>query len=554
MPSYSSNRPGSYSVTIPTDAINVRFTIAAAGGGASYKNGDGFFWYNNGGQGRVGEFTIFSRTYDYTLYFYVGTQGGTGVGTSGFGNAGGGGWSPIASGGRGYNTGGGGGGASGVYDSGLGRYIAVVGGGGGAGRFYNQYSAGLGIGGGATDGSISTRNGSDARAGNSGGGGGGSTNGVLGSSGGGAPGQGQNGYGGNSAYYFRGGISWNSPGYGNSGNGYYSLSFDYGPPRIQYFTISPTKIIRGENVDLSWSVVGAINSVSIATVGNVAFTGNLTLSPLNDTTYLLTAQGPGGTSTSTKVVDVLIPPEVTITSNVVDNTINKGEIVELTWTTTGDATNATLLPGVGATNINGSATFSPTTTTTYTIAVSGEAGSDSDEITIIVNNPPEVELNGPLRVNYGETVNLSYRGVNVTNTFQLLVRYVYLDGTNTDYELIEELATGDLSQGDLILNPIYNNFGPYRIEYLLYAIGDGYLTDQDQFIVDVDIDQTPDVIDIPQTEDKIRDEEPVITPDTEVTTDQIVINDIDIPVEIKAEYPIQVEIDNDGVWRNIREM
>ena len=554
MPSYSSNSPGTYSVLIPADSTNVRFTIAAAGGGASYKNGDGFFWYNSGGDGRVGDFSISSRLYDYTLYFYLGTQGGTGVGSSGFGNAGSGGWSPIASGGRGYNTGGGGGGASGVYDSGLGRYIAIVGAGGGAGRFYNSYPAGLGIGGGATSGSISTRSGSNAGAGNSGGGGGGSTNGVLGSSGSGAPGRGYNGYGGNSAYYTQGGVSWYSPGYSNSGNGYYSLSFTYAPPRIQYFTLSPTQIVRGETINLSWSVIGAINSVSIETIGSVAYTGNTTASPINDTFYRLSAQGPGGTSIDTKFVDVLIPPTVTIVSDAINNTINKGESVQLTWTTTGDASSATLTPGIGTTNISGSATFSPTTTATYTISVSGNAGVDSDEITIIVNSPPEVELNGPLRVAYEESVNLSYRGVNVTDTFQLLVKYVYLDGTTTNYELIEELATGDLTEGNLISTPLYNNFGPYRIEYLLYAIGDGFLTDQDQFIVDVDIDQTPDVIDIPQSEDKVRDEEPVVTPDVEVTTEQILIDDIDIPVEIKAEYPIQVEIDNDGIWRNIREM
>jgi hypothetical protein len=85
-------------------------------------------------------------------------------------------------------------------------------------------------------------------------------------------------------------------------------------------------------------------------------------------------------------------------------------------------------------------------------------------------------------------------------------------------------------------------------------VGSGNLTDFKTIEVDVDIDQTPDVIDIPQSEDKIRDEEPVVTPDVEVTTEQILIDNIDIPVEIKAAYPIQVEIDNNGTWINVRQM
>jgi hypothetical protein len=76
----------------------------------------------------------------------------------------------------------------------------------------------------------------------------------------------------------------------------------------------------------------------------------------------------------------------------------------------------------------------------------------------------------------------------------------------------------------------------------------------DQLIVPINIDQTPDAIDIPSTEDKLRDELPVITPNIEVTTEQIVVEDIDIPVVIKADYPIQVEIENSGTYLPVEEM
>ena len=37
-----------------------------------------------------------------------------------------------------------------------------------------------------------------------------------------------------------------------------------------------------------------------------------------------------------------------------------------------------------------------------------------------------------------------------------------------------------------------------------------------------------------------------------VTSQQLVVDDIDIPVEVKASSPIQIEIDADGTWRDIR--
>ena len=57
-----------------------------------------------------------------------------------------------------------------------------------------------------------------------------------------------------------------------------------------------------------------------------------------------------------------------------------------------------------------------------------------------------------------------------------------------------------------------------------------------------------------QSEDKLLDEQPVITPDAEVTSQQILIDDIDVPVEIKADQPIQVEIDDSGTFQDIREI
>ena len=79
------------------------------------------------------------------------------------------------------------------------------------------------------------------------------------------------------------------------------------------------------------------------------------------------------------------------------------------------------------------------------------------------------------------------------------------------------------------------------------------LTDDDIEQVTINIDQTPDAIVVPASEDKIKDEDPVVTPDETVTT-TIEVTDIDIPVEIKSNHPIQVEIDNDDNWRDVTEI
>jgi len=560
MPSYSASRYGSYSVTIPANALNTRFSVGAASGGGSYSASGGWYW-GNGGFGRSGDFRLQPRSTSYTLYFYLGQQGGFGIGPDNPGGYGG--YSPVASGGAGHRSGGGGGGASAVYDGGLNRYIVFVGGGGGAGRFgqetgYSGYfSAGRGIGGGATTGSLSGRNGQNAAAGHRGGGGGGSSTGGAGSLGGAQTYNGYAGIGGNSGYYQNSNyIDWTfNSGYSNYGDGFYTAYFEYGPPAIQYFTLTPSQIVSGNTIQLGWSVTGTVNTVNISNYqNNVGSSGSVTLSPTSDTIYTLVASGPGGTRSASQTVDVIVPPTVTLFTDRANNTIVRGESINLNWTITGDASTAELSPGVGAVNIGGGPRqVSPTVNTTYTLTASHPlAGQASDQVTVYVIQAPDVSIVGPVSVDYGSSITLSCEASNATQSLQVLVKYYYLDGTFSDYELIEELQTGEYINTTVIHTPTYNNIGPSSIEYKIYAIGQGGLTSEDFVTIAINIDQMPDLIDIPESDDKIKNEDPVISPDEEVTSQQIVVTDIDIPVEIKADLPIQVEIDNSGVYVDVR--
>ena len=710
MPTISNNSTGTHQYTIPAGAYNVTFSVAAAGGGGSKPTNNNWS-HDDGGGGRAGNFAIATRSYAYTLTFYIGGRGSDGLNNrgSGVGSGGSGGSSPVAGGGSGHRSGGGGGGASAVYDGGSNRYIAWCGGGGGAGRFGTNTGVsgvgaqGAGIGGGRSSlrGLPSWRSGGNAPFGHRGGGGGGSVSGVFGSNGGGTTTNGYAGIGGNSGWYDQGDIGWiTDSGYSNKGDGWLVLAYEYPPPEITYFhfkqngtTSTTVTLIEGETVDIEWAVNGDRNMSSIFLTGQGQISTSttsqeFTVTPQSDTdgnigtkSYTLTVNGAGGQVSESITATIYQPPTVVLTSNAPANTITRGQPVTLTWTVTGYASTAQLSPNLGLQNVSGTITLSPTETTLYTIAVGGLAGTDSDELTITVNQPPSVDLIAPFTTDYGNDIVLQYDYTNAVNTstettnvdnsgpsitttplsnvsvsitryiqpglsgteghpieslkyivdisggtnptmtvgildtqmrasglvdpngsialtpgyptlvsanryeiaFDMIssvnssqrqatfVRSFFLtitaDGGAPDGGALEmqkdgegyvQIATlgGGTASGDFIVkaDQLYDEFGARTVDFRLTVYGMGSLQGQDFATTIINIDEMPDQLSIPASEDRFLDEEPVITPDVEVTTDQLVIDDIDIPVEIKSDTPIQVEIDDDGIWRNIREI
>lgn len=314
---------------------------------------------------------------------------------------------------------------------------------------------------------------------------------------------------------------------------------------------SPSSIIRGQSSTISWSTTNA-TSAFITGIGTVSTGGgSVSTSPFSTTTYTLSVSGTGGSASSSVTVRVYVPPVVTMTLD--KTTIVRGESTTLRWSTTGDASTINITPGIGSTNLTSFYTVSPTVTTTYTAFVSGLGGSDSDQITLTVLQPPSVNVTGPVSIDYNSSVNLNYSGENVVTSFSVQPTYVDTLGNVSSGQAIT-LPTGTSVSGTVVDNVPWNNFGPKSIQYTIQAQGFGNLTASKTIIIPVNIDTMPDAIDIPQTEDKIKDEQPVITPDVEVTSEQILIDDIDIPVEIKADAPVQVELDNNGNWINIRQM
>jgi hypothetical protein len=78
------------------------------------------------------------------------------------------------------------------------------------------------------------------------------------------------------------------------------------------FSADPTTIQPGDPVTLTWEVFHADSCVIEPDVGSVTASGSVTVNPIADTVYTLTASGPGGSTTSTTSVSVAAPIDIQI--------------------------------------------------------------------------------------------------------------------------------------------------------------------------------------------------------------------------------------------------
>jgi hypothetical protein len=88
------------------------------------------------------------------------------------------------------------------------------------------------------------------------------------------------------------------------------------PPQIDYFQASPASITAGDCTTLQWGKVNYATEAWIEPdVGGVGTPGSETVCPTETTTYILTATGPGGTTTASATVTVIGGlPDLTVDS------------------------------------------------------------------------------------------------------------------------------------------------------------------------------------------------------------------------------------------------
>ena len=264
----------------------------------------------------------------------------------------------------------------------------------------------------------------------------------------------------------------------------------------------------------------------------------------------------GGSSAEngqTGVAQLIIFIEPRITASVDDTPLLPGQCTILRWNVTGDVSEVTISPGIGLVNINGNRSICPEETITYTITATGDGGIDVEEITVTVYKPPTVSITGPESLNYGQQGTLSYEATEVDISLKLSPVYNYKNGSLSGPMFDINLPLGK-TVSELIETQIpYNDFGPFSVTYVIVATGNGG-QESDQINIPINVDETPTNVLVPESEDLIKSQDPVFTPDAIVTSYEIVIDDIDIPVEVKSDKPILIDVNNQEDWKPIREL
>jgi len=191
--------------------------------------------------------------------------------------------------------------------------------------------------------------------------------------------------------------------------------------RIVRFTATPSQISAGQQSIISWNVPGA-STVSITpTVGSVNPSGTATVTPLQTTSYTLTATGPGSQQISqslTITVGASTPSVIRFTA--APSTIAAGQSSTLSWATTG-VTSVTISGINGTLAANGSQSVSPTQTTTYTLTALGADGKTSvtAQVVVTISGSQVPVVNSftvsPTTINSGGTAQLCWNVSNATS-------------------------------------------------------------------------------------------------------------------------------------------
>ena len=223
-------------------------------------------------------------------------------------------------------------------------------------------------------------------------------------------------------------------------------------PEIKFFKASKSRIHPGESVTLSWDtehVTGvALNNIP------VELDGEEIRRPESRTQFVLSVQNAQGeTAKRSLEVDVVpLPAPQILSFEASPASINTGESTNLSWDTR-QAANVTINDKPVA--LKGNRSYSPETSTTYTLTATNKNGLDtraSVEVTVI---PPPAEILGfsaePSRLDLGKTSLLSWQ-TRHARTVTLNGESVTIEGqkfvappTTTTYELAVTDAQGNLT-------------------------------------------------------------------------------------------------------------
>ena len=156
-------------------------------------------------------------------------------------------------------------------------------------------------------------------------------------------------------------------------------------PVIDDFSASPLAIQSGNSAMLRWSVRNA-TEVSISGIGPVGTQSSQKVFPTESRTYVLQAEGAGGSVSRSAAVSVTIPagaPPHIIAFSGDPVTINAGEAAVLRWKVK-NASQVRINHGIGGVEASGVLRVFPETTTTYELFASSQKGTFNEKVEIKV--------------------------------------------------------------------------------------------------------------------------------------------------------------------------
>ncbi|UFS72666.1 outer membrane beta-barrel domain-containing protein [Geomonas sp. RF6] len=160
-------------------------------------------------------------------------------------------------------------------------------------------------------------------------------------------------------------------------------------------SVAPSSIRKGESATLKWTSQNATDCSIAPEVGAVRPQGSMTVTPAGDTSYTLSCNGPGGSTTSAAQVAIALPvappaapaPKATLTAT--PASVSRGESAKLQWSSQ-NATNCDVQPGVGPVKTQGEMSVTPSDNTAYTLTCNGDGGTvhDTANISVVAPAPP----------------------------------------------------------------------------------------------------------------------------------------------------------------------
>lgn len=157
-------------------------------------------------------------------------------------------------------------------------------------------------------------------------------------------------------------------------------------------SVSSSTIIQGQNTTLFWSSSNT-TSCGAPWTSKTSVSGNEVINPSETATYQINCTGPGGEQSASVIVNVVLPPAVSLEAN--PSNVNAGSSTLLTWNSA-NVNNCTASSdpvssdwnGVKSTSSQIGQTITPSATTTYSLTCIGDGGIASSSKVVSYVIPP----------------------------------------------------------------------------------------------------------------------------------------------------------------------